>query len=435
MVGGALRPPGAGRNRRARGRGGADLRLDRRPDRADPDERPRRRRQPRPVAHLAIAVARPDPVHLRRVQGRLLRLLRPARLGQDQVAPDPVSQGELVAARKRFDAGDFVGSEKLLKPLARREVKKGSPWGQDSQFLLAESQFRLGNYVAAEENYEILLKKYPGAPTEMKDKVVAREYQIAQAWLSYEDPKAKPMGVKSHFDGSQPLFDTGGYAVKALEHVRLHDPNGPLADDATLRTADHYHNARDFEAAALYYDQLITEYPKSEFKERAQLSSIDAKMKAYTGPEYDISGLEQARKTIQETMTEFPERVSVIEGLRHTQDLIKDQEAERAYTTGMYYVRARKPISAEYQFGLVMARYPASKWAVESKKEMGKIAKLPRKASVPSKIMTLPGSQSDPNQMGMGGMSGMNNMLGGMGGMGGGGGGGMGGHGRAGLIR
>ena len=346
-----------------------------------------------------------------------------------KVAPDPTAEAEFAAAKKLADAGNHAGALKLLVPLAKREVKKGSPWGEKAQFWKAETEFKLQKYVTANDSYEILIKKYPG--TEYVDKLVAREYEIAQAWLAHEDPKAKPMDWTSHFDGRQPLIDTGAYAVKALDHVRLHDPLGPLADDAALRTADHYHSTGDFETASVYYDQLLAENPKSEYRERAQLSSIDAKMKGYIGPEYDMTGLEQARDTIQKTMAEFPERQGASEGLYHTLDLIKDQEAERAYTTGLYYIRARKPISAEYQFGLVMARWPKSKWAGEAKREIAKVAKMPRKASLPSKIMTLPGAP-DPSTMGGNGgnnggpggaMGGLMNGMGGGGGAGGGGGG------------
>lgn len=341
-------------------------------------------------------------------------------------APDPISEAEFATAKKLFDQGNYKGAEKLLYPLAKREVKKGTPWGEKAQFWLAETQFRLQQYVTANDSYEILIKKYPG--TEYVDRLVAREYQIAQMWLATEDPKAKQMDWTSHFDGRQPLLDASSYAVKALDHVRLHDPQGPLADDAALRTADHYHNVGDYETAAVYYDQLLAEHPKSDYRERAQLSSIDAKMKGYIGPEYDITGLEQARETIQKSMTEFPDHMETAKGLYHTLDLIRDQEAERAYTTGLYYVRARRPISAEYQFGLVMAKWPKSKWAGEARKEMAMVAKMPRKASMPSKIMTAPGAP-DPSTMGgnggnngnpggaLGGM--MSGMGGGMGGMGG----------------
>jgi outer membrane protein assembly factor BamD (BamD/ComL family) len=343
-----------------------------------------------------------------------------------KVAPDPTSEAEFAAAKKLYDKGDLAGALKLFTPLAKRESKKGTPWGEKAQYWKAETEFKMQKYVQAHDSYEILIKKYPG--TEYVEKLVAREFQIAQIWLGPEDPKVKPMDWKSHFDGRQPFVDTGGFAVKALDHVRLHDPLGPLADDAALRTADHYFIVGDYETAATYYDQLLAENPKSEYRERAQLSSIDSKIKGYIGPEYDSTGLEQARDTIQKTMAEFPERQTTAEGLYHTLDLIRDQEAERAFITGLYYVRARKPISAEHYFGLVMNKWPKSKWAGESRKQLALVAKMPRKASLPSKIMTAPGA-GDPSTMGgMGGnnggpqgaMGGLMNNMGGMGGMGGG---------------
>jgi len=330
-----------------------------------------------------------------------------------KVAPDPVAEAEFAEAKKHFDAGRFEKAEPILKTLAGREIKKGSPWGEKAQFFLAETQFKRQRYKDANDNYQLLIKKYPG--TEYRDKLVAREYEIAQIWLADEDPKAKPLPWQAHFDGRAPLLDSKGNAIKTLEHVRLHDPQGPLADHAALRTADHYHTVGDYEQAAVFYDQLLTDHAKSPLRERAQLSSIDAKIKGYIGPEYDVTGLDSARETIKRTMAEFPDRQGSNEQLYHTLDLINDQAAEREYTTGMYYVRAMKPTSAEYQFGLVVAKWPKSKWAELAKVQLQKTAKMARKASVPSKIMTLPGAPDPQGSMGSGGGSGG----GGMGGMGG----------------
>ena len=338
-----------------------------------------------------------------------------------KTAPNPEAEAQIAAARKLFDAGKFAEAETLLKPLAKKEVKKGTAWGEKAQWLLAESQFRQKKYTSAEPSYELLFKTFPG--TEYVDKLVAREYAIAQAWLSDEDPKAKKIDWKARFDGRRPFIDTSGYAIKALEHVQHHDPQGPLADDAALRTADHYHTVGDYETAAVFYDQLLAEHNKSPYRERAQLSSIDAKMKGYIGPEYDASGLEAARETVKRTMAEFPERQAGAEQLYHTLDLIEDQAAEKEYTTGLYYIRARAPAGAEYQFGLVQAKWPRSKWAALSKKEMAKVAKVPRKEIVPSRMMTLPGS-TDPGIGGQGTQGGLNSLMGGAGGGGAGGAGG-----------
>ena len=44
---------------------------------------------------------------------------------------------------------------------------------------------------------------------------------------------------------------------------------------------------------------------------------------------------------------------------------------------------------------MVNAKWPKTEWAAKSKKELVTLAKLPRKESLPSKMMTHPGS-ADP---------------------------------------
>jgi outer membrane protein assembly factor BamD (BamD/ComL family) len=320
------------------------------------------------------------------------------RLGKEgwestKVANNPAVEAELDAAMKIYDAGKYAEALPLLKKIADREGKKGnSPWTQKALFHAGECQFQLGRYVDANNSFETLVKKNPGLEPKYLDHVVAREYQIAQIWLAAEDPEGKPLPFQARFNGQMPLADVNSHAVKILEQVRLHDRKGPLADRAVLRMADHYHMVGDYESAALYYDELVADHPKSEFRERAMRSSIDAKMKGYIGPEYDSTGLESAREMVKQTMTNFPEREEGVNDLYHTLDIINDQEAARNYEIGKYYIRALKPMSAEYQFGMVMAKWPKSKWAALAKKEMAGLAKAPRKASLPSKIMTLPGS-------------------------------------------
>ncbi len=351
---------------------------------------------------------------------------------KSKTVANPVTESELSAAMKLIDSGQLETAERMLKEIAERETKNTTPYGEKAQFWLAETQFRLQKYVKAHDSFELLIKKYPGLDTKYLDKMTAREFQIAQIWLASEDPKAKPLDWKACFDGRAHLIDSNGYAIKALEHVRQHNPQGALADDAALRMADHYHIVGDYESAALYYDQLINDpdLRKSEYREKALLSSVDSKIKGYAGPEYDVSGLEQASDTITKIFTEYPERRATAEQLYHTNDLIKDQHAERAYGVAMYYMRVRKPASAEYYFGMILAKWPESKWAGEARKQMLLTAKMPRKASQPSKIMTMPGAPDPSTMGGNGGNNGniggsmnglMNSVGGGMGGMGGGG--------------
>lgn len=333
---------------------------------------------------------------------------------------DPDAQKELNDAVALYEGGKLSQAESAFAKIAR--ARKETPWGEKAQFYLAESQFRRGKYVAAHESFEKLAADYPG--TQRMDDLVSREYEIAQIWMAQGDPKAedgKKLPWYSRLDGRQPLIDTRGMALKALEHVRHHAPDGPLADDAVMQIAGYHMESGDYETAAIYYDEMISSHPKSPFLHDAHLAAIDSRIKGYLGPAYDGEGLEKARDLVRQTMETFPEKEESNERLFHTLDLINDQEAERTYNVGAYYKKIGKVASAEYYFGMVRHKWPKSEWAAKAKTDLAALAKMPRKESLPSKIMTAPGSidsfSSGAGANGaMGGMPGMN-MMGGPGGM------------------
>jgi outer membrane protein assembly factor BamD (BamD/ComL family) len=318
-------------------------------------------------------------------------VLGPGGWNVTKVAPNPEADAEFRAAETLFQQGQLSEAETAFAKIAKK--RKNSPWGEKAQYYLAETQFQRGNYVAAHDSYEKLVTTYPG--TKYLEKLVARENEIAQKWLAIYDPKAKPdqrMAWYDRFTGQRPVLDTNGHALAVLEHVRHHDPTGPLADSAVLRIADYHYAQGDYESAALYYDQLITDHPKSQLVQRAQLASIDSKIKGYLGPDYDGSGLEQARESVKQTMATFPERAaSTDQDLYHTLDLISEEQAARAYKRGDYYKRTGHVSSAEYYFAMVPQKWPNSPWAAKAKTQLAQLAKLPRTESKPSKIMTPPG--------------------------------------------
>lgn len=367
---------------------------------------------------------------------------------------DPETDKEITSAIDLFQQGRLPEAEKALAALEKKKSKaaiklddqgletkddggkkdlwsrvKGAPvfakakklepaWGERVLYYLGECQYQQGKFVAANDTFEKLLNQYPGGPH--REKAVAREFAIAEAWFAAGEDQAKENakadaktadgaprddGVRQaewadHFNGRMPLIDVDGYALKAMEHVRQHDATGPLADRATLRIADHYMKKADYENASAHYDELLTSYAKSPLVEQAQLGSIEAKLKGYMGPQYDGEGLEKAKVLIKQTLTAFPNKPpEVRDKLYHDLDLIADQQAERDFLTGEFYKTTGFPGGAEFYFGKVQARWPKSAWAEKAKVEMATLAKAPRKKITPSKILTLPGAP-DPNAMG-----------------------------------
>ncbi|GIW89008.1 MAG: hypothetical protein KatS3mg108_3332 [Isosphaeraceae bacterium] len=370
-------------------------------------------------------------------RGPLAQLLDPAGIPQrgikfdDQLArtassstpTDPAVEAEFRTAEQLMQAGRHGDAEKILVRLDRKseqgvlgkffqdEAKaddatlvtpsgrraRRAAWGQKALFLLAESQFAQGKLVAANDTYVKLMTTYPA--NRYAEQVARREYEIAVAWLEAIDPHAPPEKRErfgDRFNGRLPLVDVAGNALQVLEHVRHHDVDGELADDAALRIADHHYAAGEFEDAAAKYDELIQEYPKSPLLQTAYLRTIDAKLKAYMGPSYDVSGLDAARDQIHQAMTLFPERTaSTTDALSHALDLIEDQQAEILFRRGEFYRQTGYPGAAELCYGEVRTRWPRSPWASRSSQRLEEIARKPRKTVEPSKIMTPPGA-ADP---------------------------------------
>jgi len=350
--------------------------------------------------------------------------------------PNPEAEAALKAAGQLVEKGDLAGAEaayaailkkhqtKITDPdavgvaalFAKKRIKRDW-WAQEAQFQMARVQQMRGNLVKANDSYEVLMRDWPG--TRHTDEVVQAEYEIAQTWLIAADPDApaeKQAKLADRFKGKYPLLDLKGNALAVLEHVRHHDSTGPLADKAVLQIADAHYADESYEEAAIHYDQLVTNHPKSPLVQHAQIASIDSKIKSYMGPDYDSDGLEQARETIKQTMTMFPERaVSHSDNLYRTLDLINDQDAERTYKIAEHYQWTGKATAAEFYFSEIPARWPKSPWAKLAKVQLEKVAKMPRKETLPSRIMSLPGS-TDPITGG-GGAAGLGAMGGSPGGM------------------
>jgi TolA-binding protein len=353
---------------------------------------------------------------------------------------DPLAEADFKAAEKLFRQGEFLEAEKTFEKLAKS--RKDSYWGEKAQYYLAESQFQRGNFRKSMDSFTKLFSVNAG--TRYADKASQRLYQIGIAWMTYaqpdpgpppgsggtteaKDPKkdaaVRPVATfqwADHFNGRLPIVDTGGFAEKALEQVKVWDTEGPYADQAAIKIADYHYANKDYETAATDYKDFIANYPKSRFLRRAQLACIDANMKAYQGPEYDGSGLDEAKKTIEQTRILFPEQqASTEDKLVKALDVIIDQNAARAFTTGQYYKSAGNVDGAEYYFAMVPRRWPKSPWAKKAKAELAVLAKTPRRKQFgPSKIMTLPGTQDPSNSAAGIGSNTMANPMGMMGGIG-----------------
>jgi tetratricopeptide (TPR) repeat protein len=249
---------------------------------------------------------------------------------------DPeVGQEEFSAAQKLYDEQNYSASRKALAKMLKKYKKKNAPIEEDAMFYLAECDFQLKRYPAAQDDYDDLLKKH--ADTKYFDQAIRRQFAIGRYFLNSPKPASEielasfkdeeggerldqlreaydpgELRVKPNFtDKSRPFFDTPGRGVQALRSVTLHDPSSKLADDALMILALYHLRKKDYREADVYFSQIRESTNKHKDRDKnlqaAYVLGAHASLKSYLGARYDGKQLEEARKLTKNAIRLFPD--------------------------------------------------------------------------------------------------------------------------------
>ena len=286
-------------------------------------------------------------------------------------------------ARALYRDGEKLFGQKRYKEAAatfKRAAKRApeSPLQEDCLFMLGESYFFSDLYPKANDSYHQLLKKYDN--TRHLDTVVARQFTIGRFWEQLSAAKPARFLSFQFTDSSRPMFDTRGYALKAYQSVRLHDPTGPLADDSIMASATAYFLKGRYEEAAHHYDLVRKEYPKSEHQLNAHLYGLQSKLRMYQGPMYDGTPLDDAGEIADDALIQFrgelgEERARLIQ----TQNHILQQKAERYWTMAQYFDKKKFYRSARIYYQAMVDEYPLTDAAQRANVRLQEISDLPDK--------------------------------------------------------
>lgn len=152
------------------------------------------------------------------------------------------------------------------------EIGRGTDYGREAQFYLAESYFNDRRYLLAASEYERFVSLYP-----QSDK--RQEAQFQEAFCYYK------LSPRYKLDQQ--------YTRQAIEKFRLYNSryeNSDKVDEAAqyitemreklakkhYYSADLYMRTDQYEAAIIYYDLTIDNYPETIWAQRALVDEIDA---------------------------------------------------------------------------------------------------------------------------------------------------------------
>ena len=284
-------------------------------------------------------------------------------------------------ARKLHAEGEALYRQERFKAAAAKYKAAAGRWPdsqleEDSLFMLGESHFFIDEYPEAKAAYDKLLAKYDY--TRRLDKVMKRMYTMGRYWEQLDsDGKTSRVWINVT-DSSQPTLDTYGHARKAYQAVQLHDPTGPLADDALMANANASFVRGRFEEAAYNYDLLRKEYPKSPHQLNAHKLGAESRMLMYQGSTYDGSPLDAADEIVDQTLVQFQTELGdERERLVQAKNKIVEERAERKLATAEHYDRKKCYGAVRYYCQQIIDEYPRTIAAAKARKRLAEIEGLP----------------------------------------------------------
>lgn len=291
----------------------------------------------------------------------------------DQVASGrnarDISAEELTDVKTLFDqAGD------AYRDAARRFPN--SRLAHDALMQAGEAYFFADQYAKANALYETVLAKYPG--TRNLDRIQTRRFAIARYWLQLDEFDPDTWLTYNLTDPRRPRRDTDGHAIRVLDKIRLDDPTGRLADDATMALGNAYFAQARYLDAADSYEDLRQAYPGSPHLYTAMLLEIRSRLNAYRGAEYDGTGLARSENLLEQIVKQFPDKVEENrEALDELAAEVRYGLALRDYTLAELYDRRSEYRAARLHYQQVIDDYSDTTLADQARTRMQEIANLP----------------------------------------------------------
>jgi TolA-binding protein len=310
-------------------------------------------------------------------------VMRGGGLEKDDIAAG-TANADLEGAKTLYSQGKYAEAERIFHRIAHN-TKNPVLVAEEALFFEGDCLYLQKRYPKAESTFKKLLKDFR-INGRFHDQACKRLFDIADYWLddtrkemrraeerrlnkanwfvsAGEDTIRTVTFVPSlfHFEKEKPFLDVQGHALEALEEVRLNDISGPLGEKALFYIATVKFYNRDFKDADYYYSQVYENYPNGKLASTAMKHAIICKQMMTGGSVYDLRGLDQARKLIQETAKSYPDIDE--DFLRRQLVSISQQHADKDWRIAEFYRRTGHPGSAYFYYELVKRRYPGTSYS------------------------------------------------------------------------
>lgn len=332
-----------------------------------------------------------DPLGARNTNRLLLDDLHPSQIGTTLKTRGKTRQDE-GEAQKYYDLGieaygkgvealesDSEGTEhrKLFEQAANHfrtasALYTDSAIEENALYYEGESYFFADRYVQANRAFEKLIAYYAG--TRYLDYAEQRRLAIALYWFELSEQYRGPkLG-----DPKRPRTGLAGEARRVMHRIRIDDPTGRLADDATLALGKAFMAVHRYYEAADTFEDLRRNYPGSKHQFAAHILELEARLKGYQGPSYDDTPLRKAEELMQTIVRQFPQQSREnLEYLEAQNTRVQNLLVERDYTTGQYFAGRGENRAAIYVYDQLAKKHDNSDLSRTIQEQIAELEQLP----------------------------------------------------------
>ncbi len=283
---------------------------------------------------------------------------------QAEGAVDPETpEGQLALARRALAAGQAPRAESLATAWIDRHERH--PLLPEAYVLRGDTLTAQEKYYKALFDYEFVARGFPASEAF----VTALQREMDIATLYARGTKRTVLGMR--------ILDASDEAEELLILIQERLPGSRLAEQAAIELGDFYFRRRKMALAVQMYSIFLENFPNSSQVSKARRRLIYAHLATFKGPQFDASGLLEARANLQQLILLEPAAAERI-GAAALLTRIDESNAQKLLLNAKWHLRTGDPIAAELTIRRLLRLYPRTVAATDALRLMEKILpKLP----------------------------------------------------------
>jgi outer membrane protein assembly factor BamD len=159
-------------------------------------------------------------------------------------------------------------------------------------------------------------------------------------------------------------FERGKYgdAARAFETVLSIARGTELAPDAQFYLAESYFNNREYLIAATEYRRHYTNYPRAENRLQSEFKEALSYYRITPRYNLDQTNGRQALELFDLFISRYPNSAFAADAMEYIDDL-RHRQARKLFGAADLYMRMRQYNAAAIYYGLILDRFPETRWA------------------------------------------------------------------------